>query len=335
MANNFFSNKITIFFLLVISLLLLILFSLSIGTVYIPFKKVLYVLTHVYKENSSYIIIWKLRFPRIVMAIIAGGTLAAIGGSLQALFRNPLADPYIIGISSGAALGATLSFFLQRATGIFFNFYLPFFAFLGALIAMFFVYRLSKIGTHIVIENLLLSGVIIGFISSALITLIIAFAGREVHEILFWLMGDLSRVTWGNIFLVLIPIILGIIILLNFSLSLNAISLGEEVAYNLGINPERLKKTIFFISSFLVGLVVSFTGIIGFVGLIIPHITRLLVGTDHRVMLPTSIFLGSIFLLLCDDISRTIISPRELPIGVITSLIGAPLFIYLLKKSRL
>lgn len=304
----------------------------TIGSVKIPLKDVISILSGKSVDDSLKVIVLRLRMPRIVMAIIAGGTLSVIGASLQALFRNPLADPYIIGISSGAALGATSTFFLERITGKFFVFYLPFFSFFGALLTMFLVYRISLVGVKVIIENLLLSGIIVGFIASALITLIIAFAGREVHDILFWLMGDLSHTTWQQIFIIIGPIVFGVTYILRLSQDLNAMSLGEEVAYNLGINPERLKKSVFFISSFLIGAIVSFSGIIGFVGLIIPHIIRLMVGSDHKVVLPASILMGSTFLLLCDDIARTVIAPRELPIGVITSLIGAPVFIYLLKR---
>ena len=325
------TNKIFIIFLLLI-LIGLILFSITIGSVKIPIKDLVSILQGTNTDLSLNIIIFRLRLPRIIMATITGGTLSVIGASLQALFRNPLADPYIMGISSGAALGATSTFFLERITGKFFVFYLPFFSFFGALFAMFIVYRISLVGAKIVIENLLLSGVIVGFMASALITLIIAFAGKEIHDILFWLMGDLSHTTWQQIFIIIGPIAFGIIYLLRLSQDLNAISLGEEVAYNIGIDPEKLKRTIFFISSFLIGCVVSFTGIIGFVGLIIPHIIRLMTGSDHKIVLPASVFMGSIFLLLCDDLARVIIAPRELPIGVITSLIGAPMFIYLLKR---
>ncbi len=333
MKNNISFDKITVIVILAGLLVLLVSFSITVGSVKISFKDIISILKGANIDPSTKIIILKLRLPRIVMAIITGGTLSTIGVSLQALFRNPLADPYILGISSGAALGATTTFFLQRITGKFFVFYLPIFSFLGAFITMLFVYRLSLVGARVMIENLLLSGVIVGFIASALITLIIAFAGREIHDILFWLMGDLSHAKWENIRLILIPIAGGIFILLRLSLALNAISLGEEMAYNLGIDPEYLKKIIFFISSLLVGLIVSFSGIIGFVGLVIPHMTRLIVGSDHKIVMPVSILMGSLFLLLCDDIARTIIAPQELPIGVITSLIGAPLFIYLLKKA--
>ncbi len=328
MKNSIF-NKII---LITLILIFFTLFSVTIGSVKIPLKDVISILSGKSVDDSLKVIVLRLRMPRIVMAIIAGGTLSVIGASLQALFRNPLADPYIIGISSGAALGATSTFFLERITGKFFVFYLPFFSFFGALLTMFLVYRISLVGVKVIIENLLLSGIIVGFIASALITLIIAFAGREVHDILFWLMGDLSHTTWQQIFIIIGPIVFGVSYILRLSQDLNAMSLGEEVAYNLGINPERLKRSVFFISSFLIGAIVSFSGIIGFVGLIIPHIIRLMVGSDHKVVLPASILMGSTFLLLCDDIARTVIAPRELPIGVITSLIGAPVFIYLLKR---
>ena len=328
MKNSIF-NKIILITLILIFFTLV---SVTIGSVKIPLKDVISILSGKSVDDSLKVIVLRLRMPRIVMAIIAGGTLSVIGASLQALFRNPLADPYIIGISSGAALGATSTFFLERITGKFFVFYLPFFSFFGALLTMFLVYRISLVGVKVIIENLLLSGIIVGFIASALITLIIAFAGREVHDILFWLMGDLSHTTWQQIFIIIGPIVFGVTYILRLSQDLNAMSLGEEVAYNLGINPERLKRSVFFISSFLIGAIVSFSGIIGFVGLIIPHIIRLMLGSDHKVVLPASILMGSTFLLLCDDIARTVIAPRELPIGVITSLIGAPVFIYLLKR---
>ena len=307
---------------------------LNFGVVSIHPKDILFTLWNSSQDKTKGLIVWQLRAPRIIMATLTGAALSTVGGAFQGILRNPLADPYILGVSAGAALGACIGIALQHTTGYYLASYLPLFAFLGAMFSLYLVYRSSKISFSVNSTGLLLAGVAITFLFSALITVLLALSKRELHSMIFWIMGDLSTANWEKISIISLPLIIGCLLLFFSSLDLNALSLGEEEALHLGINTGKLRIRIFLISSIIIATVVSFTGIIGFVGLIIPHIARLLIGPDHRIMLPTSAFLGAIFLILCDALARTIIAPSEIPIGAITALVGAPLFIYLLRRRN-
>jgi len=307
---------------------------LNFGVVHIHPKDILSILWNNSQDKTNNLIIWQLRAPRIVMATITGAALSTVGGAFQGILRNPLADPYILGVSAGAALGACIGIALQYSTGYYLASYLPLFAFFGAMFSLYLVYKSSKISYSANSIGLLLAGVAITFLFSALITVLLALSNRELHSMIFWLMGDLSTANWKKISIVTLPAIIGCLLLFFYSLDLNALSLGEEEALHLGVNTGKLRIRIFLIGSIIIAIVVSFTGIIGFVGLIIPHIARLLVGPDHRVMLPTSALLGAIFLILCDTLARIVIAPSEIPIGAITALVGAPLFIYLLRRKN-
>jgi iron complex transport system permease protein len=309
------------------------LICLNFGVVSINPKDIISLLLNGAADKTKSLIIWQLRAPRIVIAALTGAALSTVGGAFQGILRNPLADPYILGVSAGAALGACVGIALQYATGYYLASYLPLFAFLGAMLSLYLVYLSSKISYSANSTGLLLAGVAITFLFSALITVLLALSKRELHSMLFWLMGDLSTADWKKISLITLPVIIGCLLLFFSSLDLNALSLGEEEALHLGINTGKLRMRIFFIGSIIIATVVSFTGLIGFVGLIIPHIARLLIGPDHRVMLPASALLGAIFLILCDTLARMVISPSEIPIGAITALVGAPMFIYLLRRK--
>jgi iron complex transport system permease protein len=309
------------------------LICLNFGVVSINPKDIISLLLNGTPDKTKSLIIWQLRAPRIVIAALTGAALSTVGGAFQGILRNPLADPYILGVSAGAALGACVGIALQYATGYYLASYLPLFAFLGAMFSLYLVYISSKISYSANSTGLLLAGVAITFLFSALITVLLALSKRELHSMLFWLMGDLSTADWKKISLITLPVIIGCLLLFFSSLDLNALSLGEEEALHLGINTGKLRMRIFFIGSIIIATVVSFTGLIGFVGLIIPHIARLLIGPDHRVMLPASALLGAIFLILCDTLARMVISPSEIPIGAITALVGAPMFIYLLRRK--
>jgi iron complex transport system permease protein len=211
---------------------------------------------------------------------------------------------------------------------------LPVFALIGALISISLVYLLSRKKSHLPMADLLLAGVAVNFFFSAIITLLLAISRREIHSMVFWLMGDLSTASWQKVSFIFLPVFLGTLLLISSSLELNAMALGEEEALHLGVQTEKLRLRIFFIGSVMIAIAVSFTGLIGFVGLVIPHIARLLVGPDHRIMLPVSALAGSIFLIICDTIARSIIAPTEIPIGAITALVGAPIFIHLLKRRN-
>ena len=308
--------------------------SLSFGVVSINFRDIISLLLNGTQDKTKSLIIWQLRAPRIVLGALSGAALSTVGGAFQGILRNPLADPYILGVSAGAALGACIGIALQYTTGYLLTSYLPLFAFIGAMFSLFLVYNSSKISYSANSTGLLLAGVAINFLFSALITVLLALSRKELHSMVFWLMGDLSAANWNKIIIIILPVTIGSSMLFFSSLDLNALSLGEEEALHLGINTSKLRIRIFIIGSIVIATVVSFTGLIGFVGLIIPHIARLLVGPDHRIMLPVAAFLGGVFLILCDVLARILIAPTEIPIGAITAIVGAPLFIYLLRRKN-
>jgi len=276
-----------------------------------------------------------LRMSRILLAGIAGASLAVVGVILQGLLKNPLADPYILGISSGSGLGAVIAIMLGVNTALFGGLSLPLFAFLGGIVTIFFVYLLSKKGAKVGIEDLLLSGVIVTAMLSGIIMFIVSAIETEgLHSALWWLLGNTQIFNLKLLFIVTAVSLLGISISMVLARNLNIMSLGEEEAIALGLNVEQIKLIFFIISSLMTAVVVSVCGMIGFVGLIIPHIGRRIVGPDHRNLIPASALFGATFLILCDIAARRIMSPMELPIGVVTAIIGGPFFILLLKKAR-
>ncbi|MEW6482942.1 MAG: iron ABC transporter permease [bacterium] len=311
-----------------IAILFISLLSLCIGSYPISLKRIIQVILEG-KKTTEHTILFDLRLPRIILGFACGSSLALSGAILQGLFRNPLVEPYTLGISGGACLATTLS--------ILFGLCLPLSlgGFLGASLVIFILYFLSARNRIISLPFLLLLGVMISFISGGLIMLIMALARQEdLHGIIFWIMGSLEEPNLGLIKTMLFFSILGLFLSLPFSLSLNAFLLGEEAALHLGIDCEKTKKALFFISSFLVGSCVSLSGIIGFVGLVIPHLARVFIGWDYRFLLPASWLLGGGFLILCDTIARTIILPYQLPVGVITGIIGGLVFSYFLIRKK-
>jgi iron complex transport system permease protein len=312
-------------------LVIVCLFSLGIGAVHIPLQKVFLILT---KERATpeYTILFEVRLPRIILGLAVGGGLAIAGLVLQGLFRNPLVEPYTLGISGGAALGVALNIVAGGRAG--FGFLsLPLCGFLGAMGVMAVVYGLSARGGMIRLSRLLLIGVMISFITSSLIMLIMAMTRTEdLHGIIFWIMGSLQEPNVALIMTVSLISLGGLCCALFFAVGLNALALGEEEAFHVGVEVERLKKSLFLLASIITGCCVSVTGIIGFIGLVVPHVMRLLVGSDHRILMLTSYLGGGIFLVLCDTLARMILVPVELPVGVITGLVGGGLFIYALSK---
>lgn len=316
-----------IIFLLILSSLLIgiALFSLFIGSVDISFNKIL-------KGTTEYSIIFDIRLPRILLGFAIGGALSLSGVILQGMFRNPLVEPYTLGISGGAALGVCLNivFGLHRV----FIGSIPISGFLGAILVILLVYALSIKRGILKIEGLLLTGVMLSFITSSLIMLIMAISRQEdLHGIIFWIMGSLEEPNSLLIQIAILISILGLIVSYLFCLDLNCLSLGEEGAIHLGVNVERTKRVLFILASLLTGCSVSIAGIIGFVGLVVPHFVRMLVGSDHRILLVASFLTGGAFLIFCDTLARTIIAPLELPVGVITGILGGSLFIYALSKK--
>ncbi len=307
------------------------LLSLWMGPSSIPFRKFISLIFEG-RGSTEYSILFDIRLPRIILGFSIGGSLSIAGVILQGIFRNPLVEPYTLGISGGAGLGVALNivFRLHQSIGAL---TLPLSGFLGSILVILFLYFLSKRKEILKIHSLLLCGVMISFISSSLIMLIMAISRIEdLHGIIFWMMGSLEEPNLFLIKLVLIFSITGLILSYFFSLHLNAFSLGEEGAYNLGINVEQTKRLLFLLASVLTGLSVSVAGMIGFVGLVVPHFVRMCIGRDHRILLPASFICGAVFLIFCDTLARTIISPLELPVGVITGILGGSLFVYALRK---
>lgn len=309
-------------------------FSLCVGSSNIPLRRIISVIFEG-KGTPDYAILFDIRFPRIILGFAIGGALSLSGVILQGMFRNPLVEPYTLGISGGAALGVCLNIVL-RLHLVFGMLTLPLFGFLGAVLVILLVYSLSLKKGILKIQSLLLTGVMISFISSSLIMLIMAVSRVEdLHGIIFWIMGSLEEPNWFLIKLAVLVSILGLITSYLFCLDLNAFSLGEEEALHLGINIERTKQLLFILASLLTGCSVSIVGIIGFVGLVVPHFVRMFVGGDHRILLISSFLCGAGFLIFCDTLARIVISPLELPVGVITGILGGSLFVYALSKKQI
>lgn len=279
-------------------------------------------------------IIFNIRLPRVLLAALVGASLAVAGATMQGLFRNPLADPYIIGVSSGAAFGASAAIVLGITLGFAGFGAVPLMAFGGGLLTIFVVYQISRQGSTVPVMTLLLAGIAIGAFLSAFVSLMIFFSGDRMHQVVFWMMGGLGGARWSYLSVMVPYVVLGYGCIYYFSRELNAMLLGEDTAHYLGIDAEKLKKIFLVASSLLVSAAVSTSGIIGFVGLVVPHIVRLLAGPDHRFLLPASALCGAILLIGADTLARTIIAPAELPVGIITSLLGAPFFLYLLRKRK-
>jgi iron complex transport system permease protein len=281
-------------------------------------------------DGSSEVIIILLRLPRAIQGALVGASLATSGVVIQSLFKNPMADPFVVGISSGAALGASVAILLGFS-GLGF---LPLLAFFGATAAAFTVYNIAKTGQGVVVETLLLSGIAVAYFLSSITSFLLYSAGEALHQIVFWLMGGLWASSWTNIAILTPAFFISFAVLLLFSRDLNALLLGEEPAHHLGIDVEMIKRMILLTASLLAGVAVAFAGIIGFVGLIIPHISRILFGPDHRVLLPSSALIGAIFLVWSDTFARTVLAPAEVPVGIITAFFGAPFFLFLLRSKR-
>ena len=281
---------------------------------------------------SEATIVLQIRLPRIILGVMVGAALGVAGTTMQGLFKNPMADPYIVGISSGAALGAisTIIFGLS----IFGMYTIPLMAFIGAAAAIFLVYNIASARGKLPVSTLLLAGIAVTLFLSAIISLMMYTAGEDLHGIVFWLMGGLWGRNWNHVMMAFPFIFLGTTIIYVFARDLNVMLLGEEPAQHLGIEVETLKKIMILSTSLITAAAVSVSGIIGFVGLIIPHVMRILVGPDHRILLPSSALVGGIFLVWADTLARTIIAPIELPVGIITALSGAPFFIYLLRTRK-
>lgn len=321
-------RKLIVYSIILFLILLFVSFiSLSYGEYYISLFNIFSIFfSHEGNEIERTILI-DLRLPRVITAIVVGASLSIVGSVFQSLLKNPLAEPYILGVSSGGALGAVFAFSIGIT-----SISISAFSFAGSVGAFFIVYLFGRRFGEIDPTSILLVGVMLNAFTSALILFILTFVDQSFRVALFWLMGSLSFVTLDkSIFMLIIFIVVASNFVL-LSYQYNLISISEENAKQYGVNTKLLKNLSFIMGSFLIGVIVAFVGIIGFVGLVIPHICRLIFGFDNRFVIPLSIFVGGIFLVLADLISRTIFSPIELPIGIITAIIGAPIFIFLLKQ---
>lgn len=285
-------------------------------------------------SNAHYNIVWELRFPRVLLGIMVGAGLSLAGTGIQALVRNSLADPYILGVSSGASVGATLVI-LVGLFDVFGQYALSFAAFLGALVSVMLVFTLGQVGGRIATARLLLSGIALSMILSAVTDFIVMTAPDDdkVHSALFWMMGSLVGANWDLLPIVGIAVATVFIFLFTQSRSLNLLLMGEETAISLGININVFRKILIVVISLLTGVLVAASGAIGFVGLMIPHMVRLLVGSDHKKVLIISLFLGAIFMVWADVAARLLLAPEEIPIGIVTAIIGGPFFIWLLRRN--
>jgi iron complex transport system permease protein len=325
---------------LLVACVIIALLALTVGSVTIPFKTVWQVLishlpfVHVQGNWSSTtdMIITGIRLPRILLAGAVGTALSTAGATYQGLFRNPLADPYLIGVAQGAALGAVAGFLLPWTFGG--NYLIPIMAFAGAVIAVTVVYLIARVGKTLPMTTLILAGVAIGSLLMSVTTYLTMISADKVHSILSWLMGNFSNSNWDQLKIISPYIVVGVVVIFLFARPLNVMQLDEEQAQQLGINVERTKIILLAAATLITAAAVCFVGTIGFVGIIVPHIVRLIWGPDHRLLLPLSAITGAILMILADTASRTLMAPSEIPVGVITAFIGAPFFLFLLRRTK-
>ncbi|MFT8320226.1 MAG: iron ABC transporter permease [Bacillus sp. (in: firmicutes)] len=324
-------------------LLFSIIIAISVGTVSIPVTDVVKILISsivpfdlLKNVDPMFVnIVQNIRLPRVILAGLVGASLSIAGAAFQGLLRNPLADPYTLGVSSGASVGAVMTLFFQVSIPFVGGFTLPLLSILGSFITIFFVLLFAKkMDPMMRVETIILTGIIFSAFLSAFISLMIALTGDELRQIIGWLLGSVSMRGWAYIKIILPFFIMGSGLLLLQGKELNALAFGEERAQHLGVNVQKRKMIILLAGSILTGAAVAVSGTIGFVGLVIPHLVRILAGPNHKHLLGLSMIIGSGFLILADLVARTIISPTELPIGVITALIGAPIFALILLNRR-
>ncbi|WP_144460148.1 FecCD family ABC transporter permease [Siminovitchia fortis] len=338
------SNPLVAYSAAIIFMVAAILAAISIGSVRVPVEdivsiiagKALPFLNEKQVDPMFANIVMKVRLPRVVLAGLVGASLAIAGAAFQGLLRNPLADPYTLGVSSGASVGAVVTLFYQISLPLAGIYTLPLlsivFAFITIIIVLFFARSIDR---SMKVETIILTGIIFSSFLGALISLMIALSGEELRQIIGWLLGSVSMRGWSYVQIILPFLVIGSLVLLLNSRELNAIAFGEERAQYLGVNVPARKFAVLASSSMITGAAVAVSGTIGFVGLVIPHLTRILWGPDHKHLLPLSMLIGAGFLILADLAARIVIEPAELPIGVITALIGAPVFAFILLRRRM
>ena len=281
------------------------------------------------------VIFWQVRLPRVCLAGIVGAALSVAGAGFQALLRNPLADPFLLGVSGGGALGAIIAILLGVSAAGFGIWGVPLFAFAGSLGTVLLVFSLARSEGRLPIHSLLLAGVVANAFFSAVIMFVLSLSSPErVQGVIFWMMGSVGSERFSLVLGIGIYVLLAGAVLFGLARDFNLLSLGEEPAGHLGVEVERTKLAAFVAASLAVGAVVSVSGIVGFVGLIVPHLVRLSLGPDHRLLIPAAFLSGALFLIFCDTLARTLVAPAEMPVGVVTALCGGPFFIWLLRRRR-
>jgi iron complex transport system permease protein len=314
--------------------------SLGIGAVALPAESVLRVIGETLgllpsaSDDAVRDIILQIRLPRIVLATVAGAGLAVAGTVFQGLFRNPMADPYIIGVSAGAALGATVGIVFGLTFSVVGQSAVTLMAFAGALVVTLVVYRLGWHRGDVVVEQLLLAGVAVSAFLAGIISTLQLIGGASLQNVLFWLMGGFSGRGWEHLALAVPYIAVGYVVAWVFARDLNLLVLGDETARSLGVAVGRARIALTAAGALMAAAVVATSGLIGFVGLVVPHLMRLATGPDHRQLLPVAALAGAITMLLADTVARTLAAPMEIPVGIVTAALGAPFFLYLLRKHR-
>jgi len=284
-------------------------------------------------------VVLEIRLPRMLTAMAVGAALAMAGACLQGLFRNPLADPGLIGVSSGGAIGSILAISslgtIAPTGGLLAELYVPFLAIVGAMCTTFAVYKVARIAGKTHISTLLLAGIAVNALAGAVVGAILYMSDNDaLRRFTFWTLGSLHTTTWKS-FLILAPVVfIPMAILPRFRTALNAFLLGEAEAYHLGFNTQRVKRIVILLCALMVGVTVAFCGLIGFVGLVVPHLVRMIWGPDFRRLIPASALMGALLVMAADLLARTVNAPSEIPIGVVTSLVGAPFFLYLIYRRK-
>jgi iron complex transport system permease protein len=326
------------YLLLIVLLAIALLLSIGVGSVFIPPSDILQALLGRSSGGAGDLInatiLFDLRLPRTILVALTGAALAGSGASYQGLFRNPLADPYLIGVASGAGLGAVLAMSIHWKYTFAGLFAVPAAAFAGALLAVLAVYQLARVNKTVPTTNLILAGVALSAFTGALTSFLMINSTGEVRRALVWLLGGASMSGWQPVLAVLPYIIPGLVVLILCGHTLNVLQFGDEQARQLGVPVARLRRLIIITASLTTAAAVAFSGIIGFVGLIVPHIIRLIWGGDYRRLLPLSILGGAVLLLVTDVLARVVLAPQEIPVGIITALVGAPFFLWVLRAAR-
>ena len=338
-------NKILILSLLGVCLVAALFIAGAFGAVYISIpdigkmvlnKTALFDFAQTWTDGQE-MIIFQIRLPRVIGGALVGMALATAGVLFQGLLRNPMADPYIIGTSAGAALGATLAMFLPISLAFLGFGLVPVAAFIGAVGTVFLVYNLARVGGKTPIVSMLLAGVVVSALLASIMALLITISDRlhlSLHQVYSYQLGHISVTGWEQLAVIAPLVVGGVIFARFFAFHLNALSLGEEGAAYVGVNVERDKRVILVLGSLLTAAAVSISGLVGFVGLVVPHAMRLSFGPDHRLLLPAAALGGAAFVVIADLLARTVMAPAEIPVGVITAIVGAPFFLYLLRRTR-